>query len=87
MEERKELERVHTCLRSGRAVYPRIERVSERDRKAALGEDSGALSGGMTDCHAQIYLHDGVRRWGRADSVLRGIFGRERRLGACEVSE
>ncbi len=52
MEERRELERVHTCSPPECAVYPRIERVSERDRKAALGEDSGALRGGMTGSHA-----------------------------------
>lgn len=52
MEERKELELVHTCSRSERAVYPRIERVSEHDRRAALGEDSGAVSGDTTGCHA-----------------------------------
>lgn len=52
MEERREV--VHTCSLPERehAVYPGNERVSERDRRAALGDDSDALSGRMTGPHA-----------------------------------
>ena len=83
---------VHTCASQEPepAVYPQIERVSERDRRAALGDDSEGLGlgGRMTGCHAQNYLHGGgVGHWGRADSVRRGVCSRGRRLSALEVSE